>query len=176
MTTCKYCGLPIERQDPQHDSNTCRPCRTLVDNNPRIRISSLSRQDLELVLAWRSHPSIYQYFRNQTGPLSWEEHIAWFESREPTQYDFIIHYCERRVGVIGLNTDNEITIYIGDFSARNEGIATAVINWLIERFDTRTPLIAEVHDDNIASKQLFRRCDFNKRGQSDGWITYVYKT
>ena len=174
MTTCENCGLHIKTQTSGDELGLCDPCKGLARDVPEVRVSPISRSDLELILAWRSHPDIYRHFRNQTEPLTWSDHLSWFNSRDPSQQDFIIHYDGRRVGVVGLNTNDEITIYIGDFSARNKGIATSVINWLKERFNARTPLTAEVNERNDSSKQLFLSCGFREEARSDGWITFVY--
>jgi RimJ/RimL family protein N-acetyltransferase len=79
------------------------------------------------------------------------------------------------VGVVGLNSNDEITIYIGDFSAQGKGVATAAINWLKDRFNNRTPLIAEVHTENKSSQGLFQNCGFQETDRCDGWIMYEYR-
>lgn len=174
MTNCENCNLHVQHQEDEQ--SLCTPCKELAQGKPQIRLSPIARENLELILAWRSHPEIYGYFRNQTGPLNWAEHCSWFESRDPTQQDFLIHYGGRRVGVVGVNTSDEITIYIGDFSARRKGIAKAAINWLKERFEDRTPLLAEVSEENKSSKRLFQVCGFHEKTRSDGWITFVYNS
>lgn len=172
MGTCENCGLQIQRQEDKQ--NLCDPCKELIRGEPQVHMSPISREDLELILAWRSHPKIYRHFRNQTEPLTWSEHLSWFESRDSTQKDFLIHYGGRRVGVVGLNTSSEITIYIGDFSAQGEGVATAAINWLKNRFNNRTPLFAEVHAENESSQNLFRTCGFHESDRVNRWIIFSY--
>lgn len=144
-----------------------------MDTTP-VEISPLSEDDLELVLAWRSNPEVYRHFRQQTSPLDWDEHTEWFESRLPDRHDFMIHFNKRRVGVISIGADDEVGIYLGDFSAHGKGIATAALNWLCERFDHRRPLTAEIHEDNEASQQLFHRCGFEKVKKEEEWIEYSY--
>ena len=173
MDTCENCGLQIQHQKDKQ--NICDPCKYLIRGEPQVHMSPISREDLELILAWRSHPEIYRHFRNQSEPLTWSEHLSWFESRDATQEDFLMHYGGRRVGVVGLNPSSEITIYIGDFSARGEGVATAAINWLKHRFTDRTPLIAEVHTENEPSQRLFQKCGFRETRRSNGWISFLYR-
>ena len=171
MPRCEHCKLPIETDGQQ---TQCDPCLTLAAQDPPIRLRPLSRSDLELVLAWRSHPDIYQHFRIQDGPIEWDEHVAWFNSQPTGRYDFIIHYDGRRVGVVSLNTNNEVGIYIGDFSARGHGVATGTLNWLCERFASRT-LYAEIHEQNSASQRVFGRCGFRQRRTDGEWLYYQYQ-
>lgn len=176
MTVCNHCQQPIHDQPQQaKDQTLCGACCTLPNDEPRINVRPLERNDLELVLAWRSHPKIYQYFRHQDEPLSWKEHISWFNSRPSNQWDFAIQYNGRRVGVVAISPEDEVTVYIGEFSAEGRGIATSVIKWLCTRFESRTPLTAEVNRHNNRSKNLFEKCGFQKKNLNGEWITYVYE-
>lgn len=175
MTVCNDCGRPINRDSGDEEEwARCEPCAMLVKSDCAIRISQLERDDLELVLAWRSNPKIYRHFRLQDSPLEWSEHITWFESREPNRHDFVIHYDGRQVGVVSINSDDEVGIYLGDFSAHCHGVATASLKWLCDRFEERTPLFAEIHEENAASKRLFSRCGFQKKDTDGEWLQYIY--
>lgn len=175
MISCNNCGLSIKGEKSDR-CKLCDPCSTIADCELSMEMSPLSRGDLELVLAWRSNPEIYRHFRGQDGPLEWQEHIEWFESRPQSRYDFVIHYDGRRVGVVSLNEDDEVGILIGDFSARGEGVATAAVEWLCNRFESRKPLFAEVHDENTSSRRLFERCGFELRSRDGSWVQYVVST
>jgi len=131
--------------------------------------------DLELVLAWRSNPKIYRHARSQDSPLEWESHLSWYESREASRHDFIIHYEGRRVGVVSIAANDEISVYLGDFSTHGKGVATAALGWICERFEYRSPLIAEIHEENDASKRLFEGCGFQHRDRDGEWIEYRYE-
>jgi len=142
---------------------------------PSIQVTPITEEDLELVLAWRSNPKIYRHFRKQDRPLEWENHIAWYESRETDRHDFIIHYEGRRVGVVSIAADENISIYVGDFSAHGQGVATAALRWLCERFKQRSPLIAEIHKKNVPSKGMFEGCGFQQCERDGEWIKYSYE-
>jgi len=172
MSICENCRLPVGAE-PTKSLCLCSPCTMLVKNEPSVRVSPFKRDDLELVLAWRSNPEIYRYFRKQDDPLHWGEHVSWFNSRASERYDFVIHYNERRVGIVSIGQDDVVGIYLGDFSAHGQGIATKTLNWICDRFECRKPLFAEVHEDNDASKQLFRRCGFRQVNQDGKWLKYV---
>lgn len=174
MDTCENCELGFQERDVGSKQSICNSCKRLEQGVPQIRVHPISREDLELILAWRSHPEIYRHFRNQTEPLTWSEHLSWFESRDSTRHDFLIHYGGRRVGVVGLSANDEITIYIGEFSARGKGIATDAVNWLKNRFKSRIPLTAEVYEDNKSSKNLFRSCGFCVDSRCKGWVKFIY--
>jgi len=134
----------------------------------------MGEENLELVLAWRSNPNIYRHFRGQDAPLDWESHLSWYESRDADRHDFIIHYEGRRVGVVSITATDEISIYVGDFSARGDGVATAALGWICDRFENRLPLIAKIHDENDPSKRLFEGCGFQQRGRDGEWREYSY--
>ncbi len=177
MANCSDCGLPVEAHSDQSRDGTrarCEACTTLAEGDCPIRLAPLGRDDLELALAWRSNPKVYEYFRLQNGPLDWDEHVTWFESRPPGRYDFVIHYDDRRVGVVSIDSDDDVGIYLGDFSARGHGVATGALDWLCERFAHRTPLFAEVNKGNDVSRQLFRRCGFRQENIEEEWVQYRY--
>ena len=176
MAVCDDCELPIERvrEDNSGDTAVCFPCESLRNKDLDINLRPLNWEDLELVLAWRSNPEIYQHFRLQEGPLNWSEHVKWYESRDTDRHDFIIQYSNRRVGVVSIDSTDEIGIYLGDFSAHGQGVATTALKWACARFSERKPLLAEVHEENKASRRLFERCGFEQTNKNGSWIEYTY--
>lgn len=171
MSHCKHCGQSIETPDSGGDG-LCEPYTALSERGTSVRITPMETGDLEHVLAWRSNPKIYRHFRRQDDPLDWESHLSWYESRAASRYDFIIHYEGRRVGAVSITAGEKISIYLGDFSAHGEGVATAALTWIRERFAHRSPLIAEIHEENRASERLFEGCGFEQRGRDGEWIEY----
>lgn len=175
MSICDNCGQPTENTN--HDIKPlCEPCMKLSERTPPIQMSPIKPEDLELVLAWRSNPKIYHHFRRQDTPLEWESHLLWYESRSDTRHDFIIHYEGRRVGVVSITECEKVSIYLGDFAARGQGVATGALRWLRERFKNRSPLIAEIHEENVSSKRLFKRCGFQPHGRDGEWVVYSYES
>lgn len=173
MSSCDSCGQPIETTGESRSH--CVPCKTLSKRRNSIQITPMETGDLELVLAWRSNPKIYRHFRKQDSPLDWESHLSWYESRAAERHDFIIHYEGRRVGVVSLTESEEISIYLADFSARGNGVATAALKWICDRFEYRLPLVAEIHKGNAASKRLFENCGFQQCGRDEEWEKYYYE-
>ncbi|WP_415380065.1 GNAT family N-acetyltransferase [Halosimplex sp. TS25] len=173
MNVCAECRLPMDRE---HEDERCGACVALAGRDLDISVAPLERTDLELVLAWRSNTEVYRHFRDQDAPLEWEDHVEWFESRDVRRHDFVISYDERRVGVVSLDDDDAVSVYLGDVSARGQGVATNAVRWLCDRFADRAPLFADVHADNDASKRLFEHCGFERKKQTGDWIRYVYES
>lgn len=153
----------------------CTCCARLAnEHDPTVWIRPLSSADLELVLAWRSNPLVYRHFRGQDGPLNWEDHVSWFQSRPIKRHDFVIKYGDRRVGLVSLDADDHVSIYLGDVSVRGEGVASAALRWLCSRFGDARPLRAEIHESNEDSIALFERCGFEAVGREGGWLEYKF--
>ena len=172
MAICDNCQLPII--DENINGDLCNACLHLIKKETPVEIKPLERNDLELVLAWRSNPEIYRHFRKQDGPIEWDDHVNWFESRPDDRNDFVIQYKGRRVGVINVNQDNQVGLYVGEVTAQKNGIATIALNWLCNRFSEKAPLYAEIHMDNEPSKHLFEKVGFRQRKEDGGWIKYIY--
>ena len=176
MVLCNNCEQPITKAEYSgKQQHLCNFCKSLLERTQQIRMSPMEEDDLELVLAWRSNPQIYQNSREQDGPLKWKDHVSWYESRESERHDFMIYYDSRRVGVVSITQTNKISIYLGDFSAHGKGIATAALKWICDRFEHRTPLIAEIHEQNTASVRLFEGCGFQQYARDREWIEYRYE-
>lgn len=172
MCVCTNCQLSITN-GKSGSKPLCDPCLRYSEDDPSIRMTPIEQNDLELMLAWRSNPEIYRHFRQQEEHLDWEDHVTWFESRADDRHDFVIHYEERRVGVVTIDRDDMVGIYLGDFSARGNGIATQAIKWLCDRFEDRRPLFAEIDRENDSSKYLFHRCGFQPDEEDGRWLIYI---
>jgi RimJ/RimL family protein N-acetyltransferase len=137
----------------------------------KIELRPARLEDLELMLAWRSDPEIYKHFREQESPLEWENHVNWFVNRPPERHDLIIRYGGRRVGVVNMNEENYVGVYIGEKSLWGEGIGTTAVDELCRRFD-REAFYAEINVNNEESQKLFEKCGFEKVSESNGWLKY----
>lgn len=174
MCICTNCQLSLTNAK-SGSKPLCDPCLRYSEDDPSIRMTPIEQNDLELMLAWRSNPEIYRHFRQQEEPLDWEDHVTWFESRPDDRYDFVIRYEGRRVGIVTIDQDDMVGIYIGDFSARGKGIATQAINWICDQFKDRAPLFAEINEENDSSKRLFRRCGFQETDEDGEWLIYAFE-
>lgn len=127
-------------------------------------------QDLELLLAWRSNPDIYNQFKNQETALAWSDHVSWFATREESRHDYIIEYEGRRVGSVYIDDKEHIGVYIGETSLQGKGIGPQAIEWMTKKFDK--PLWAEIKTENKASRKAFSKCGFEEVTEKNGWIKY----
>lgn len=141
----------------------------------------MTDEDLELLLAWRSHPLVYRHFEEQDAPLEWDNHHSWWLSREARR-DWIIavHDGEesRDVGSVyatGLNEEAPaVGVYVGEVSAWGQGIASQAVEfalgWLRNQgFSAAT---ARIHSENIGSRRLFRNAGFNLTGTDGSVMRY----
>jgi len=154
-----------------------------VNENSKISIRQVTDNDLELLLAWRSNPFIYQYFyvQRRSGPLKWEEHLNWWESRE-NRIDWIVYMhdgeWQRAVGsvnVTNLDTNTpEVGVYIGEITLWGRGVGKnsvfLVMDWLKKMKYKK--VIARIMKKNIRSVGLFESIGFRKVGEarSQEWL------
>lgn len=137
----------------------------------KVSLRSATDRDLELMMAWRSSPLVFQGFYTQRQPLEWDEHVGWWFSRNKDWRTFIIEYAGRDVGTVTIgNLDHwcpELGVMIGETTLWGRGIGTAAIEeaikWLREYAISYPYIVAcrtTIKDSNIASKKLFLKCDF----------------
>lgn len=180
-TACSYCKgeFPERRMETKNRGTgprLCPACYELAysESSHSMEVHPLREKDLELVLAWRNNPEIYKNFVEQDGPIEWDNHIAWYKQRPASREDFIIRYENRRVGVVSLDEDDFVSIYIGEQPLWGQGIASRMLEWLIQRHFPSRPLYAEIHIENARSKHLFERWGFTQSDRKDEWVIYQY--
>jgi RimJ/RimL family protein N-acetyltransferase len=143
----------------------------MCDEPDGLSYRPVEPRDLELILAWRSNPEVYERFREQDGPLTWKEHLKWYGSRPDDRHDYVIVRNGRRVGVVSLSPDSQVGVYVGETASWGSGIGSSAVEWLCETHD-RDRFVAEIHVDNDASRRLFERCSFDQFGTDGKWAVY----
>lgn len=152
-----------------------------------VQLVPMTVRDLELVMAWRSHPTAYQFFKAQEGPLRWAEHLKFWYSRKHRK-DFIIKFYEdgrwRKVGNLNITLLNtqipEIGIIVGELTAQNKGIGSRAIavglKKLTELGYSKAAVV--IHIDNIASQRLFKKFKFRLMPDQtqSSWQRYVLES
>jgi len=136
-----------------------------------VEFRPATEDDLELLMAWRSHPELYKYFYAQEGPLQWQEHINWWSKRN-NRRDWVIVVSTdgkwRDVGNINLSkldTETpEVGVFIGEVTLWGEGIATKAVEFAVDWLRTRdySGAKARILEENKASKQVFERNGFRR--------------
>lgn len=100
----------------------------------RLRIAT--EDDLELMMAWRSNPLVFDGFYQQKKPLEWNEHVAWFKSRNQDWRTFIIEHDGRDVGVVTIGQldhwSPEIGYYVGEVSLWGQGVGRDAVREALE--------------------------------------------
>ena len=118
------------------------------------------------MMAWRNTPFVYQGFYSQQKPLTWKEHLAWWESRNRDWHQFIVN-IGRDIGVVTIvqcdNWSPEIGFYIGEVSLWGQGYGKEAVRlaeeWLKERNYVQTH--TTVKEDNKRAISLL---------MSRGWV------
>jgi RimJ/RimL family protein N-acetyltransferase len=153
---------------------------------PTVKIRAASVHDLELIMAWRSNPEIYQYFYEQTQPLTWSEHLSFWQGRQQ-RVDWIISYFDgqswRKVGTVNAtNLDSktpEVGILIGEVTLHGQGVGTKAIELVLEWLKKKRykEVHARVLKKNRASQALFEKNHFVQGAAQPGTdlLTYTRK-
>jgi RimJ/RimL family protein N-acetyltransferase len=180
-SSCAFCAGTFQSDDLRSldgaKSLVCPACHELAGpstDDAGVTVRPMQRTDLELVLAWRNNPLIYEHFVEQDSPIRWADHVDWFESRDPDRRDYVASYDGRRIGVVAVDASDFVSIYIGEPTLWGEGLATRLLDWLTTRFHSTRELRAEIHADNERSKRLFERCGFERTDHEDDWYIYAY--
>lgn len=147
-----------------------------------MRLVEATTDDLPLMMAWRSNPLIYAGFYSQKAPLTWDEHINWFQSRNKDWRTFIIIYEGRKVGVVNLGQldhwSSELGIFVGEVSLWGKGIGKQAVqlglNYLkgIGKEYCHTTIL----DNNKRSIRMFENLGFEFMAKAREGESYWVKT
>ena len=128
--------------------------------------------DLPLIMAWRSNPLIYQGFYQQTKPLTWEEHIDWWHSRNQDWREFVITLDDRAIGVVSIGQldhwSPEIGYLIGEISLWGMGYGKEAVKLACEwlKFEGRQYAHTTILDNNERSIRLIKSLGFEYLGEA----------
>ncbi|MFW9920974.1 MAG: GNAT family N-acetyltransferase [Candidatus Thorarchaeota archaeon] len=148
-----------------------------------VQLYPFSNDDLELMMAWRSHPEVYRYFLLQEGPLIWEDHYRFWNSRQD-RYDWIINYddgiCKRKVGSINVSKlsseEPEVGIFIGEITLMKKGIGKEALRLIVEwlKGERYGQACAYISKDNLPSQKLFSSLGFKKSAEAHNGVEWKY--
>jgi RimJ/RimL family protein N-acetyltransferase len=141
----------------------------------KVEYRPATADDLELLMAWRSHPELYRRFYLQDEALEWEEHANWWASREHRR-DWIITINTdgrwRDVGNVNLSELDsdapEVGVFVGEITAWGNGIATDAVEFAVDwlREHEYAAAKARILDDNDGSKRVFESVGFRRTGEA----------
>lgn len=138
-----------------------------------LRLATL--RHLPQMFEWRNQAEVYQGFYNQSEPLCWEEHLAWWNSLSilPTRRQcFIISYGGRWAGAVNItHLDTacpEVGYYIGELSLWRKGIATEGVRLALDWLEAQGYDCCEstTFQRNKASIRVLEKLGFQCAGES----------
>lgn len=149
----------------------------------RLTLRDLLPEDAVDIVAWRSSPQVYCFFKHPH-QLSLEEHLNWYSSRyiyDQNRYDYMgIDNQGERVGVFGIRRHQE-----GDPAAEisyllapgfcGKGFASEAVLELMAfcRNEWKSKFVlAEIHRDNLDSLRFVQRLGFTEQQQVDCFLIY----
>jgi len=150
-----------------------------------ITLREARQEDLPLMLAWRSNPVLYRWFKEQSGPLRWEDHLDWWTNHRANRMDWLIMLTtdsiSRPVGsVVATRLDTgwpEIGVWIGEELLWGGGIAKMALllleEWLVGQGHDMA--VAKIMQGNERSLRLFAACGFEPASTGRGWVTLTKK-
>lgn len=155
------------------------PCSV---STQRLLLRTILREDAPLLVAWRSKPQNYRYFRSPYA-LTLDEHLSWFDNRYSNDENRWEWLCiEKRsghaIGVFGLiKKDDCVEInYLLDEAAQGKGYATEAVNALLAYAKAHwktNKAIAEIHRENTASQHFATQNGFIRESVDGDFILYV---
>lgn len=145
-----------------------------------VTLRDTTDNDLELMLAWRSNPTIYEGHYEQgylgKGVLVWGEHYKWWKELSNWKH-WIIELDDgvtrkRPIGSIWFSCldkeSPEVGLYIGEVSLWNKGAGKAALkkalSWAKEQGYKK--VYARIIKDNRKSVGLFESMEFKKVGDA----------
>ena len=141
-----------------------------------IFLREYTSADLALIMSWRNSPLIYQGFFSQKEPLSWEEHLSFWRSRNKDAKQFMVvmveDYVMRDVGVVRFAQldywSPEIGYMVGETALWGKGIGKQAVSlgldWLKEK--GYEYVHTTVPDSNERSRKLLYSLGFDYKGKA----------
>lgn len=156
----------------------------VVLEDDSVQLRPVTDEDLELLMAWRSHPDVYRHFYRQDGPLVWETHYQFWKTRQD-RIDWIIYFDDgnqkRKVGSVNVKMVSsdcpEVGILIGEITLMSKGIGTRSVSLVVQWLKTRgfARVRANVFKENMPSQRLFTTLGFEQRGEVHDGAEWVYE-
>jgi len=135
-------------------------------------------EDNLLILSWRNNLKVRKYSRSRE-KIEQDIHDIWFKARL-TKIDlepiFIFSFQSRDLGMIRLDrvgkslSSFEISILV-DEVFQDRGFASLMVSQILllaRNNFAATELVANIHQQNLPSVQLFTKLDFHKTSNIDG--------
>ena len=136
-------------------------------------LRSATPDDALDVLAWRND-SVTRAMSRNPAEIGREEHLAWFARAlaNPAMTLMIGEADGAKVGMVRFDRGDETEVSINVNPAfRGRGHGLALLQAALAQASGR--VVAEVREDNEASRRLFERAGFGLESAADGVLRYV---
>jgi hypothetical protein len=142
-----------------------------------IQMRDVSLSDMGQILSWRNTDACVRYSKSNSA-ISKSQHKDWFGDRilrNSSEPYFIFTLNNQDIGTVRFDSvDSNPKIFITsiimnpEFYGRGCGskILSLAVNHIIQNFP-KINLIAEIHEENIASVKIFLRNNFNLVDNND---------
>lgn len=152
-----------------------------VIKTDRLKLREICEADTEKIVAWRSDPEVYKYFRNPHA-LTEAEHLQWYKNRYIKDNDmisWIACFEKDSIGVFqAVRRDKETAevSYLLDKDYQGKGFAakavSAIEKWTYENWDINK-LAAEIHIDNERSREFILHMGYKKKSREGNFDIYI---
>ena len=147
---------------------------------PAVFLKKADFSDIKFLWRLRNQKYVYRYSRNPK-PVVWSEHIKWvvpalLDLTEKSLY--IIKVKGVRAGQIRFDKQDKETTEVSISLCKKfhgQGIATEAFKKavrMLKRTKKARHLIAEIHKDNTASLNLFKKLGFKLKNKKNVWRVY----
>ena len=139
----------------------------------KVSLQPSTDNDIELILAWRNHPLVFQFLYTQGflghGYISWDEHYKWWNKhRHWTRLIILVEdeTVSRKVGYIQFADWGEgiadTGVYLGEITLWGQGIMKKALNLGLEHLKEKgfTKARADIVKSNQRSIALYEGLGF----------------
>ncbi|MDP2950881.1 MAG: GNAT family N-acetyltransferase [bacterium] len=144
----------------------------------QITLRKAHREDAKFLFALRNDVEAFKYYKTPRA-VTWDEHIKWFQEAINSQY--VIMLGKERAGQLRLRGEGDDGKAIVSVSLskeqRGKGLGTLGLQEgirLAKQLGFKE-LVAEIHQDNLASLKLFQKLGFVFNKAQAPWQTYLLK-
>ncbi len=147
-------------------------------------IKSITLDDADVIVKWRSDPEIIKYFYNST-PLTKEKHLHWYNNfylNDETQYHFMVFKDNYPIGFLMITDLNlielscEIGYTLAEKSLRGKNVMGDITISLIDFAKAQwgiTHFFAGMNKDNLSSVKFIEKLGFSSTNiKNEKYIYY----
>jgi RimJ/RimL family protein N-acetyltransferase len=140
-----------------------------------LQLDPATENDAELLFEWRNDP-VTRENSIVGAPVTWEGHIAWLQASltNPNRHILLGSAAGCKVGMVRLDINDDGTCELSWTVApdlRGRGFGKALVAKALER--TRSPVVARIKIDNLASIAIAKACGFQLQSEQAGLSTWL---